>query len=183
VPHACDIILFTLTIFLADPTSDPTITMEPSSYNYHEHDTDVVQDDIADNVPGFAFDSSEDILADSVEGILKDCEQIGISLQHTISLWQLDTGNEKEELDVLKCTVEGVLGIRSFASDKAAISDQFIITQPPSLMKGTILQDFQLVGIKWLDLLYRRNISCILADEMGMTILFYLCNRLIVVVC
>ena len=54
--------------------------MEPSSYNYHEHDTDVVQDNIADNVPGFAFDSSEDILADSVEGILKDCKQIGISL-------------------------------------------------------------------------------------------------------
>jgi len=157
--------------------------MEPSSYNYHKYDTDVVQDDIADNVPDFAFDSSKDVLADSVEGILKDCEQIGISLQRTISLWQLDTGNEKEELDVLECTVEGVLGIRSFASDKAAISDQFIITQPPSLMKGTILQDFQLVGIKWLDLLYRQNISCILADEMGMTILFYLCNRLIVVVC
>jgi len=88
----------------------------------------------------------------------------------------LDTGNEKEELDVPECTVEGVLRVRSFASDKATISDQFIITQPPSLMKSTILQDLQLVGIKWLDLLYRQNISCILADEMGMTILFYLCN-------
>jgi hypothetical protein len=135
-----------------NPTFNPTITMEPNSYNYHRHDTDVVQDDIANNVPGFAFDSSEDILADSVEGILKDCQQIGISLQCTISLWQLDTGNEKEELDVPECTVEDVLSIRSFTSDKATISDQFIITQPPSLMKGTILQDL----LKWAIALHGR---------------------------
>lgn len=40
--------------------------------------------------------------------------------------------------------------------------------QPKNLAAGVVLKDYQLLGVGWLDLLYRHKTSCILADEMGL---------------
>jgi SWI/SNF-related matrix-associated actin-dependent regulator 1 of chromatin subfamily A len=43
----------------------------------------------------------------------------------------------------------------------------YIRQQPPSIPEGVVLKDYQMLGLNWLYLLYRRKTSCILADEMG----------------
>lgn len=43
----------------------------------------------------------------------------------------------------------------------------YLRKQPASVPDGIALKDYQLLGVNWLYLLYKRNTSCILADEMG----------------
>ena len=42
------------------------------------------------------------------------------------------------------------------------------IPQPPSLAEGVEMKDYQVVGLNWLNLLFRNNVSGILADDMGL---------------
>jgi SWI/SNF-related matrix-associated actin-dependent regulator 1 of chromatin subfamily A len=43
----------------------------------------------------------------------------------------------------------------------------YLYEQPKMLEEGVKLKNYQLLGVNWLKLLYEKNISCILADEMG----------------
>jgi SWI/SNF-related matrix-associated actin-dependent regulator 1 of chromatin subfamily A len=43
----------------------------------------------------------------------------------------------------------------------------FVTEQPKSLADGVVLKDYQLLGVNWLHLLYSKDLSCILADDMG----------------
>jgi SWI/SNF-related matrix-associated actin-dependent regulator 1 of chromatin subfamily A len=43
----------------------------------------------------------------------------------------------------------------------------YIQKQPKTLSEGTVLKDYQLLGVNWLNLLWSKKIGCILADEMG----------------
>lgn len=49
---------------------------------------------------------------------------------------------------------------------KAAFED-YLYEQPKMLSKDLKLKAYQMLGVNWLNLLYRKGISCILADEMG----------------
>lgn len=50
---------------------------------------------------------------------------------------------------------------------KRKILSQYIQTQPSKLSEGTVLKDYQLLGVNWLNMLWEKKIGCILADEMG----------------
>lgn len=50
---------------------------------------------------------------------------------------------------------------------KKKILSKYIREQPAMLSKGTVLKDYQLLGVNWLNLLFTKKIGCILADEMG----------------
>jgi SWI/SNF-related matrix-associated actin-dependent regulator 1 of chromatin subfamily A len=50
---------------------------------------------------------------------------------------------------------------------KKAFED-YLYSQPKLLKEGIKLKNYQMLGVNWLNMLYRKNISCILADEMGM---------------
>jgi len=106
-----------------------------------------------------------------VDSILHDCKQIGISLRRTVASWPLVGTHTKHFLN----RDENSFGTHFLAINTEPIPDDFITASPASLTTGTVLRDFQLIGINWLNLLYRRNISCMLADEMGMAIQFFLC--------
>lgn len=43
----------------------------------------------------------------------------------------------------------------------------YIRSQPSMISPGVQLKDYQLLGVNWLNLLWARRMSCILADEMG----------------
>ena len=43
----------------------------------------------------------------------------------------------------------------------------YLTSQPSLISKGVQLKEYQLIGVNWLNLLYRKKLSCILADEMG----------------
>lgn len=113
----------------------------------------------------------------AVDGILEDCEDIGVSLRNAIASWTDGSGKgkQKEGQDTTGSSSrgspaigQGEDGALSFVSLETVKKDKdFIATQPALLREGTKLKDYQLLGISWLNLLYRRGLSCILADEMG----------------
>jgi SWI/SNF-related matrix-associated actin-dependent regulator 1 of chromatin subfamily A len=119
-----------------------------------------------------------------VDGILEDCEEIGASLRDAIASWTLNgtKGKGKLKADLLDSEVssrgspaigqveDGALSLLSIEDVQANAAKDFIATQPSLLREGTVLKDYQLLGVNWLNLLYRRNLSCILADDMGVSI-------------
>ncbi|XP_006461134.1 hypothetical protein AGABI2DRAFT_221665 [Agaricus bisporus var. bisporus H97] len=83
----------------------------------------------------------------AVDSILEECESIGAHLRSTIASWSLPYDKGKERAD-----------------PSAGFSDEF---QDGSISLRS-LSKYQLLGVNWLNLLYRNSLSCILADEMGL---------------
>lgn len=103
----------------------------------------------------------------SVDTILEDCERIGASLRAAIASWSTPDEKVASTSDLPGDEVEdGALSLRSLVKGKEKRNKGFLSKQPP-LAKGIQLKDYQLLGVNWLNLLYRRKLSCILADEMG----------------
>jgi SWI/SNF-related matrix-associated actin-dependent regulator 1 of chromatin subfamily A len=121
-----------------------------------------------------------------VDGILEDCEEIGASLRDAIASWTSSgtKAKDKQKQDLLVSGIsfrnspaigqveDGALSLLSLETVQAHAAKDFIASQPSSLREGTILKDYQLLGVNWLNLLYRRDLSCILADEMGASVQF-----------
>ncbi|THH30785.1 hypothetical protein EUX98_g3404 [Antrodiella citrinella] len=113
----------------------------------------------------------------AIDHILAKCESIGAKLKHEINTWTTDPSSTKPNREsatssrgtsVASDLVEdGALSLRSLAS-VAKKPSYYINHQPKSMADIIILKDYQLLGINWLNLLYRRGYSCILADEMGL---------------
>ena len=98
----------------------------------------------------------------SVDNVLEDCEQIGASLRTAISSWYLN-GEGTNSLDSAE---HGALSLLSLGSLKHK-AQKYLTNQPTLLSDNVTLKGYQLLGVNWLNLLYRRKLSCILADEMG----------------
>ena len=108
----------------------------------------------------------------AVDSVLEKCERIGASLRAAIASWSADSvngkGKGKEDTSknmssVVDDAEEGSLSLKSV---KLATKEYFA-KQPAMLTPGVMLKDYQLLGINWLHLLYKKEYSCILADEMG----------------
>ncbi|EDQ99523.1 SNF2 family DNA-dependent ATPase [Laccaria bicolor S238N-H82] len=76
-----------------------------------------------------------------VDAVLEDCERIGAGLRAAIATWTT-SGKGKDKAD----------------SSENGETDGAL----------SLLKEYQLLGVNWLNLLYRRKLSCILADEMGL---------------
>lgn len=120
------------------------------------------------------FEDCQEILQgyDTVDGILEECERIGSTLRAAIATWTTEDssskGKGKEASLVLDQIEEGSLSLRALKISNDAASKGFISSQPSMIAEGITLKDYQLLGINWLFLLYRKKHSCILADEMGL---------------
>ena len=108
----------------------------------------------------------------AVDSVLEKCERIGASLRAAIASWSADgAGNKgKSKEDTSKnasfVTDEAEEGSLNLNSVKSATKEYFA-KQPAMLNPEVMLKDYQMLGINWLYLLYRKEHSCILADEMG----------------
>ncbi|KAG2145979.1 SNF2 family N-terminal domain-containing protein [Suillus bovinus] len=120
------------------------------------------------------FEDCQEILQgyDTVDGILEECEQIGSTLRAAIATWTTEDpsskGKGKETSLAPDQIEEGSLSLRALKISNDAASKGFISSQPSMIAQGIALKDYQLLGINWLFLLYRKKHSCILADEMGL---------------
>lgn len=111
----------------------------------------------------------------TVDHIVTKCEKIAVSLRKEIAKWT-DGGDVKgkgREGSVTRGSpavsdMDGALSLRSQAALSSDKPDYYISTQPTTLSSDVQLKDYQMIGINWLNLLYIRKLSCILADEMGM---------------
>lgn len=122
-----------------------------------------------------------------VDRCLTKCENIGKEIAETVEVWTgssrgarsrtgtpdgaataaaaaQDTGLHVTSVDVDKIRAEIVT-----AQDKKrrATLKMFVTEQPKTLAEGVVLKDYQLLGVNWLNLLYSKDLSCILADDMG----------------
>ncbi|KAJ7497352.1 SNF2 family N-terminal domain-containing protein [Mycena latifolia] len=102
----------------------------------------------------------------SVDSILEDCEQIGNDLRASIASWTSESAKDIEGL-LVDQVEDGALSLRHV--DPASSRPKDYLTAQPELLSDTVqLKEYQLLGVNWLNLLYRSNLSCILADEMGL---------------
>lgn len=109
-----------------------------------------------------------------VDRILEECERIGAKLRSAIASWTA-TGSDKGKGTASRegsaaladdLQEDGTLSLRSRASFNVGKKNQFL-SQPSLLSASVALKEYQLLGVNWLNLLYNRKLSCILADEMG----------------
>lgn len=122
----------------------------------------------------------------AVDSILEECESIGAHLRASIASWSTPTPSDKgkgkiDPLTALSDDVQdGSISLRTITNIKQQKSQDHLTKQPSYLSTDVKLKEYQLLGVNWLNLLYRNNLSCILADEMGMLFtyleLFYLAH-------
>ncbi|KAF8161134.1 SNF2 family N-terminal domain-containing protein [Crassisporium funariophilum] len=98
----------------------------------------------------------------SVDNVLEDCEQIGAELRATMSSWNINENSKPVDNE------DGALSLLSLGALKNHKTKKFITSQPKLLPDNVSLKEYQLIGVNWLNLLYRSHLSCILADEMGL---------------
>ncbi|RDB24951.1 ATP-dependent helicase fft2 [Hypsizygus marmoreus] len=111
----------------------------------------------------------------TVDRILEDCEKIGATLRAEIASWTsaptAAKGKAKEACVTESLSddiADGALHLTSLAPLKEQKPKDYLVAQPSLLSETVQLKEYQLLGVNWLNLLYRNNLSCILADEMGL---------------
>jgi SWI/SNF-related matrix-associated actin-dependent regulator 1 of chromatin subfamily A len=110
----------------------------------------------------------------SVDTVLDGCERIGATLRTAIASWT--SGSEKgngHDMGLGKDAAEdGALSLTALAPASNSASKDYLTVQPALLSDEIKLKDYQLTGVSWLRLVYRKSLSCILADEMGQSCFF-----------
>ncbi|EXJ87059.1 hypothetical protein A1O3_04016 [Capronia epimyces CBS 606.96] len=115
---------------------------------------------------------------EAVDYLVKQCESLAKPLATEMKNWGVNLyGSQEGELEIV--SLQGAQrsshdsGIGTPVSDE----DRDIVKRPasksfigqPSIMSQDIqMKDYQIVGVNWLNLLYKRSLSCILADDMGL---------------
>ncbi|EPY51709.1 fun thirty like protein Fft3 [Schizosaccharomyces cryophilus OY26] len=97
-----------------------------------------------------------------VDALIRQCEQLGGKIQRGVENWGLPSSSTFEE---------GETSIVSFDQMKnigTPSNANFITSPPASFSQDVSLQDYQIIGINWLYLLYELKLAGILADEMGL---------------
>lgn len=113
-----------------------------------------------------------------IDACLNRCEAIASDIAKALAVWKgashVQNGSvvgtpRSDGLNDVKVDVAKVSELLKNETDvkKRKILKQYIQTQPSTLSEGTVLKDYQLLGVNWLNLLHSKRIGCILADEMG----------------
>jgi SWI/SNF-related matrix-associated actin-dependent regulator 1 of chromatin subfamily A len=122
----------------------------------------------------------------AVDALISKVEQLGKPIAESIKAWGVDvkTGTSAGELEMTDIMGESDSssakdsgigtptedGDSEIKSSKRAKNSTFK-QQPSNMREGVELKDYQLAGLNWLNLLYEKKLSCILADEMGKQLL------------
>lgn len=110
---------------------------------------------------------------EAVDDLVAACEKISGPIQKALKGWG---GNREGELQLMNLDEAQDSGIGTPASScpsdevpsaKARKPKGNFLGQPES-MDNVEMKDYQLVGLNWLNFLFEKRISCILADDMGL---------------
>ena len=101
----------------------------------------------------------------AVDDVLAQCERIGGQLNAIIASWSQDTRKGKEKASTDTMDENGALSLVTPVNERTL--KDFLSEQPKTLSENVQLKGYQLLGVNWLRLLYKKGRSCILADEMG----------------
>ena len=123
-------------------------------------------------------DKVEDMLQsyEAVDYLVKKCQSFAKPLSDEMQKWGvrvtgLQDGGELDMVSLQAPRSSYDSGIGTPVSDEEEIkrSGPKNFIKQPSLMASDIqMKDYQVVGLNWLNLLYSKGLSCILADDMGL---------------
>jgi len=136
------------------------------------------------NVGNRIVDGAEEVLRgyNGVDDLISECEAIGKRVREKLAKWTAlplsSASTPTMEEGALKLTSISTGSSTSSDTPSTATTDPSpapsdtaapeIMGQPNVLADDVSLKDYQLVGVNWLNLLYKEGLSCILADEMGL---------------
>ncbi|KXL42766.1 hypothetical protein M433DRAFT_156516 [Acidomyces richmondensis BFW] len=113
---------------------------------------------------------------DAVDELVVECEKIAKPIQAALKGWGVGDGSGDGELHLMRLDEAHDSGIGTPASscapddalaeNKKRAKSRFLAQ--PENMGDVELKDYQLVGLNWLNLLWSKKLSCILADDMGL---------------
>lgn len=128
------------------------------------------------SVPTRMFDECQDQLRGyhAVDTLVEQCERTGNSLRAVLDMWSQHnaaqpppgTRTPENEREAALHLVAVAPPVNDEIARRAAMKD-YISKQPALVREEYTLKDYQMLGLNWLNLLYSRRLSCILADEMG----------------
>ena len=125
-----------------------------------------------------------------VDKVLNECETIGRDLSAIMQIWAGKAPGQATVVPILAADVgvnltaipdENMVNAAELSHDPA-VREAFrgyMRQQPAGVPSTIVLKDYQMVGLNWLALLYRRKTSCILADEMGSSCFSFLSNSIV----
>lgn len=104
----------------------------------------------------------------AVDSLIRTCSEYGARIARQMERWGVSvTGTG--ELDVVdigkKPEKENDEGLENLNNEDSL---EYISQKPKMLADNVTLNNYQQVGINWLNMLYQNRLSCILADEMGL---------------
>jgi SWI/SNF-related matrix-associated actin-dependent regulator of chromatin subfamily A containing DEAD/H box 1 len=108
---------------------------------------------------------------EAVDELVVECEKIAKPIQEALRGWGVGDGNGELQLMKLDEAHDSGIGTplsSSPSDDSAPKKSKGRFLGQPKIMGEVELKDYQLVGLNWLNLLYTKGISCILADDMGL---------------
>ena len=111
---------------------------------------------------------------EAVDYLVRECETLAIPLAAEIKSWGVKMGRaESGQLDMVSIDSQRSShdsGIGTPVSDDEHTSSRpkTFLKQPAIMNHDFQMKDYQVVGMNWLNLLYRKRLSCILADDMGL---------------
>jgi SWI/SNF-related matrix-associated actin-dependent regulator 1 of chromatin subfamily A len=110
---------------------------------------------------------------DAVDDLVTECEQIAKPIQESLKAWGVGegSGGELQLMNLDEAHDSGIGTPVSSTDDLSAtkgVKKGKFLGQPENMSPNITMKDYQLVGLNWLNLLWSKKISCILADDMGL---------------
>lgn len=114
-----------------------------------------------------------------VDKVLNNCERIGAELSRVMRIWQSGAATTDPNVGVNTASDVGmnIVAISDEVYEQRVVPSQdpqvqaafqgYLRRKPEGIPDTVTLKDYQMLGINWLNLLWNRRTSCILADEMG----------------
>lgn len=114
---------------------------------------------------------------EAVDSLVKECEEAGKPLAAEMKTWGVDIfGGKEGELDLVALKDFQSSHDSGIGTPLSELNEDMpekkrrntFISQPAIMSNERQMKDYQVVGINWLNLLFKNRLSGILADDMGL---------------
>ncbi|GAM83508.1 hypothetical protein ANO11243_014960 [Dothideomycetidae sp. 11243] len=115
---------------------------------------------------------------EAVDTLVEQCKELGQPIWDSMKKWglDLDAAAKHGELEMTKLEDAHDSGVGTPSSGMSVDDDVVThqkkkaayLKQPEMMSKELVMKDYQVFGLNWLNLLWSKRLSCILADDMGL---------------
>lgn len=118
---------------------------------------------------------------EAVDSLVAQCDAIGKPIFEAMKQWGVDIASAMKDGELALTSLEDSLHDSGIGTPSSSLEDDDDVVRPkkaikksnflkkPSIMSpDLVLKDYQLFGLNWLNLLFSKKLSCILADDMGL---------------